>query len=134
MLQCIGRVQKYLIGENIPADDLTSRSVISTSDNVHKLTNETTEESKTDGKTLSSTESLVCAEDFRRLLKIHNKIQAVQCFQYPPNALCCDSKELVREVGMSTIGFFNFVRYSNLPIVSSYCPATNPCLRYLSDF
>lgn len=35
---------------------------------------------------------------FKKLLEIHNVIQAVQCFQCPPTPLCCDAKLLVREV------------------------------------
>jgi hypothetical protein len=35
---------------------------------------------------------------FQRLLKIHNIVQSVQCFQCPPHALCCDTRALVQEV------------------------------------
>ena len=100
MLQCMERVQKHLSSANISGDGSKTRSGISVSDQLQKSADGTAEGSNNDGKSLSSAESLIRMEDFRRLLKIHNKIQAVQCFQYPPNALCCDSKELVREVGM----------------------------------
>lgn len=98
MLQCMERVQKHLSSANISVDDTTAS--ISTSSNSQKLADGKPEGGNNDGQPLSTAESLILTEDFRRLLKIHNRIQAVQCFQYPPNALCCDSKELVREVGM----------------------------------
>ena len=103
MLQCMDRVQKHLISANISMQDLRpTNGQRSLSEDPQKLPQAATEEGvkdeNNDGKTLVSAESLIRMEDFRRLLKIHNKIQAVQCFQYPPNALCCDSKELVREV------------------------------------
>ena len=102
MLQCMDRVQKHLISANVSMHDLIpSNGQRSLSDDPQKLPQAATEDGEkgnNDGKTLVSAESLIRMDDFRRLLKIHNKIQAVQCFQYPPNALCCDSKELVREV------------------------------------
>ena len=99
MLLCMERVQKHLSSANISIQDSKPNNGTSLSDDSPKLP-----QGATDGvgdnasKVLISAESLIRMEDFRRLLKIHNKIQAVQCFQYPPNALCCDSKELVREV------------------------------------
>ena len=110
MLQCMDRVQKHLISANVSMQDLRpSNGQRSLQDDPQKLPQAATEdggEGNNDSKTLVSAESLIRMEDFRRLLKIHNKIQAVQCFQYPPNALCCDSKELVREV---RIPFFNLI-------------------------
>ena len=47
---------------------------------------------------VESTRSLVTSPEFTRLLGIHNTIQTVQCFQTPPDALCCDARNLVREV------------------------------------
>ena len=99
MLLCMERVQKHLSSANISIQDSKPNNGTSLPDDSPKLP-----QGVTDGvgdnanKVLISAESLILMEDFRRLLKIHNKIQAVQCFQYPPNALCCDSKELVREV------------------------------------
>ena len=46
---------------------------------------------------LDSLASLVRRSEFGRLLRIHNTIQAAQCFQCPPMALCCDSRALVAE-------------------------------------
>ena len=45
-----------------------------------------------------STRSLVTSKEFGRLLGIHNTIQTVQCFHTPPDAMCCDARNLVREV------------------------------------
>jgi len=44
-----------------------------------------------------STRSLVTSKEFGRLLGIHNTIQTVQCFHTPPDAMCCDARNLVRE-------------------------------------
>ena len=114
MLQCMDRVQKHLISANVSMQDLRpSNGQRSSSDDPQKLPQAATEDDgkgNNDGKTLVSAESLIRMDDFRRLLKIHNKIQAVQCFQYPPNALCCDSKELVREVSYRfQLRFMGFV-------------------------
>ena len=102
MLQCMDRVQKHLTSANVSIQDLKAlsgqRPLPEDSQSLPRAANEEGTKGTSDTKTLVSAESLIRMEDFRRLLKIHNKIQAVQCFQYPPNALCCDSKELVREV------------------------------------
>ena len=102
MLLCMDRVQKHLMSANVSMQDLGSlsgqRSLPEDPQNLPRAATEEGVKGNGDTKSLVSAESLIRMEDFRRLLKIHNKIQAVQCFQYPPNALCCDSKELVREV------------------------------------
>ena len=129
MLQCMERVQKHLSSANISVDDSKTSSGISTSDNLQKLADGIAEGGNNDGKTMSSAESLIRTEDFRRLLKIHNKIQAVQCFQYPPNALCCDSKELVREVRrifndfwlLCLLGFSLFLFFHLSVVQQSFC-------------
>ena len=94
MLRCMERVQQHVSsGITSVADTKNSKGA-----DTHKGLSDVPPADARDGKALGSAESLINTEEFRRLLKIHNNIQAVQCFQYPPNALCCDSKELVREV------------------------------------
>ena len=114
MLLCMDRVQKHLISANVSMQDLGSlsgqKSLPEESKNLPRAATEEGAKENGDSKSLVSAESLIRMEDFRRLLKIHNKIQAVQCFQYPPNALCCDSKELVREVSCRfQLRFMGFV-------------------------
>ena len=111
MLRCMERVQNHLSSANISIHDSKPKNGTSTLiDDPQKIPRVTSEGPDNDdaGKQLRSAETLICMEDFRRLLKIHNRIQAVQCFQYPPNALCCDSKELVREV---SIMVYNYRHY-----------------------
>ena len=103
MIQCMNRVQRHLSSANISSANDTSLSntiPISKDQQQHIPQRVANDGDDSNCKPLSLADSLIRMEDFRRLLMIHNKIQAVQCFQYPPNALCCDSKELVREVGM----------------------------------
>ena len=92
MLRCMERVQKHL-----NCDIMAMLDKKNTAD-IHKSLTDVPPTDDKDDKALGSAESLINTEEFRRLLKIHNNIQAVQCFQYPPNALCCDSRELVEEV------------------------------------
>ena len=97
MLQCLERVGKEFNGCKVSPVNKTSSNSSTINHKDHK-SSPSPIPSTDDGKSFNTAESLIHTEEFRRLLKIHNKIQAVQCFQYPPNALCCDSKELVREV------------------------------------
>ena len=94
MLRCMERVQKHLNSGIMAVLDNKNGA------DSHKGLTDVPLIDDRDDKALGSAESLINTEEFRRLLKIHNNIQAVQCFQYPPNALCCDSKELVEEVSI----------------------------------
>ena len=101
MIQCMNRVQRHLSSANISSanDSSLSNTIPLLKDQQQHIPQGVANEGDDNNcKPLSLADSLIRMEDFRRLLMIHNKIQAVQCFQYPPNALCCDSKELVSEV------------------------------------
>ncbi|XP_040565434.1 protein PALS1 isoform X2 [Lepeophtheirus salmonis] len=54
-----------------------------------------------DGSSLEKLKNLATNSEFKHLLIIHNTIQAVQCFQCPPNALCSDTRTLVQECMIS---------------------------------
>ena len=97
----MNRVQRHLSSANISSanDSSLSNTIPLLKDQQQHIPQGVANEGDDNNcKPLSLADSLIRMEDFRRLLMIHNKIQAVQCFQYPPNALCCDSKELVSEV------------------------------------
>ena len=101
MIQCMNRVQRHLSSANISStnDSSLSNTIPLLKDQQQHIPQGVANDGDDNNcKPLSLADSLIRMEDFRRLLMIHNKIQAVQCFQYPPNALCCDSKELVSEV------------------------------------
>ena len=49
-------------------------------------------------ESLADLPQLIQKGQFQRLLAIHNTIQAVQCFQCPPRALCSNSQDLITEV------------------------------------
>jgi hypothetical protein len=51
--------------------------------------------SSTDLGTLSS---LIDQAEFRRLLALNNRVEAMLCFQCPPRALCSDAMSLAHEV------------------------------------
>ena len=138
MIQCMNRVQRHLSSANISSanDSSLSNTIPNLKDQQQHIPQGVANDGDDNNcKPLSLADSLIRMEDFRRLLMIHNKIQAVQCFQYPPNALCCDSKELVSEVRIKIYILLgnasNVERYEQLFfIILLFKLVEYPCMKY----
>ena len=134
----MNRVQRHLSSANISSanDSSLSNTIPLLKDQQQHIPQGVANEGDDNNcKPLSLADSLIRMEDFRRLLMIHNKIQAVQCFQYPPNALCCDSKELVSEVRIKIYILLgnasNVERYEQLFfIILLFKLVEYPCMKY----
>ena len=81
-------------------DVMTTEELSSIQNDEEKTTEVKTSLQSSEKTTVGLNSLLVLFKDpmFRRLMRVHNTIQLVQCFRCPPPPLCTDARDLVQEV------------------------------------
>ena len=102
-------------------DVMTTEELSSIQNDEEKTTEVKTSLQSSEKTTVGLNSLLVLFKDpmFRRLMRVHNTIQLVQCFRCPPPPLCTDARDLVQEVYIYLSIYLSIYLYIYLSIYLS---------------